>query len=82
MTDAQKSSADFLAAAQSILASNDETARKQMFGTVMQAMAMLEAPMDTVWRTIMSVRLENQVQPLARFLERLTKSSRRMLLPR
>ncbi|EMR61870.1 putative o- protein [Eutypa lata UCREL1] len=64
MTDAQKSSADFLAAAQSILASNDETARKQMFGTAMQAMAMLEAPMDTVWRTIMSAHAPSALMTL------------------
>ncbi|KAI1380750.1 S-adenosyl-L-methionine-dependent methyltransferase [Hypoxylon crocopeplum] len=54
MSDAEKSSADFIAAAQSVLASKDEGARKQMFGAAMQAMAMLEAPLDTVWRMIMS----------------------------
>ncbi|KAI2631841.1 S-adenosyl-L-methionine-dependent methyltransferase [Hypoxylon sp. NC1633] len=54
MDNAEKSSADFIAAAQSILASQDEGARKKMFGTAMQAMAMLEAPLDTVWRIIMS----------------------------
>ncbi len=65
MVDAQKSSADFIAATQSILASKDETARKQMFGTAIQAMAMLETPSDTVWRMIMSVSLDKQVAFLA-----------------
>ncbi|KAK7739252.1 hypothetical protein SLS62_011278 [Diatrype stigma] len=64
MTDAQKSSADFLTAAQSILASNDDAARKQMFGAAMQAVAMLEAPLDTVWRTIMSAHAPSALMTL------------------
>lgn len=58
MSDLQKSSADFIAAVEDTLASNDENARKEMFGTAVQAMAMLEAPMDTIWRMIMSVSLD------------------------
>ncbi|KAI0816531.1 S-adenosyl-L-methionine-dependent methyltransferase [Xylaria sp. FL0064] len=54
MTDAAKASTDFVAAAESILASQDETARKQLLGTAMRATAMLEAPLDTVWRMIVS----------------------------
>ncbi|KAI1138503.1 S-adenosyl-L-methionine-dependent methyltransferase [Hypoxylon sp. FL0543] len=54
MANAEKSSGDFLEAVQSVLASKDETARKQMFGATMRAMAMLESPVDTVWRMIMS----------------------------
>ncbi|KAI1392890.1 S-adenosyl-L-methionine-dependent methyltransferase [Hypoxylon trugodes] len=54
MANAEKSSADFIEAAKSILASGDEGARKQMFGAAMQAMAMLETPVDTIWRIIMS----------------------------
>ncbi|KAH9906647.1 S-adenosyl-L-methionine-dependent methyltransferase [Xylariomycetidae sp. FL2044] len=54
MADAQKSSSDFISAAQSVLATGDENARKQMFGAAMQAMSMLESPLDTVWRIIMS----------------------------
>lgn len=69
MTDAQKSSAEFLATAQNILASNDEAARKQMFGTAMQAVAMLEAPLDTVWRTIMSVSSNNRTHSPLRGLK-------------
>ncbi|KAI0473122.1 S-adenosyl-L-methionine-dependent methyltransferase [Xylariaceae sp. FL0804] len=47
MADPQSASADFISAAQAVLASGDDNARKQMFGTVMQAMAMLESPLDT-----------------------------------
>ncbi|KAJ2990118.1 hypothetical protein NUW58_g3112 [Xylaria curta] len=54
MANPSKCSADFIAAAQSILASNDEAARKQMLDTAMKAATMLEAPLDTVWRMIMS----------------------------
>ncbi|KAI8944803.1 S-adenosyl-L-methionine-dependent methyltransferase [Xylaria longipes] len=54
MANFSKSSEDFVTAAQNVLASHDETARKQMLNTAMKVMAMLEAPLDTVWRTIMS----------------------------
>ncbi|KAI0886762.1 S-adenosyl-L-methionine-dependent methyltransferase [Annulohypoxylon maeteangense] len=54
MADAEKLSADFIEAVQNVLASKDETARKQMLGTTMQAMAMLEAPVDAIWKLIMS----------------------------
>ncbi|KAI1775544.1 S-adenosyl-L-methionine-dependent methyltransferase [Hypoxylon cercidicola] len=54
MENLEKTSADFIATAQSVLASDNEDARKQMFGVALQAMAMLESPLDTVWRTIMS----------------------------
>ncbi|KAI0454125.1 S-adenosyl-L-methionine-dependent methyltransferase [Xylaria acuta] len=48
-----KSSVDFITAAQSVLAGHDEAARKQILDTATKAMAMLEAPLDTVWRMIM-----------------------------
>ncbi|KAI0858483.1 S-adenosyl-L-methionine-dependent methyltransferase [Xylaria cubensis] len=54
MSGFSKSSEDFITAAQSVLASNDEAARKQMLSTAMKVTAMLEAPLDTVWRMIMS----------------------------
>ncbi|KAI0505266.1 S-adenosyl-L-methionine-dependent methyltransferase [Xylaria bambusicola] len=54
MTSAAKASADFVAAAESVLASQDEAARKQLLGTAMKATAMLEAPLDAVWRMVMS----------------------------
>ncbi|KAI1125485.1 S-adenosyl-L-methionine-dependent methyltransferase [Nemania abortiva] len=54
MSNAEKSSADFIAAAESVLASQDDAARKQLLGAAMRAMAMLEAPLDSVWRMIMS----------------------------
>ena len=34
---------------------NDES-RKRLLGVVMQGMAMLEAPIETIWRMIMTVR--------------------------
>jgi hypothetical protein len=57
MASATKSSVDFIAAAESVLASNDDAARKQMMGAAMRAMAMLESPVETIWKVIMSVRL-------------------------
>lgn len=63
MANPEKSPADFIAAAQSVLASKDESARKQMFAAAMQAMAMLESPLDTVWRVIMSVSSEKHRSP-------------------
>jgi hypothetical protein len=54
MSDSEASSAAFIEAAQKVLASKDEAARKQMYGTTMQALAMLESPLDTIWRIIMS----------------------------
>ncbi|KAI1181015.1 S-adenosyl-L-methionine-dependent methyltransferase [Nemania sp. FL0916] len=54
MADATKPSADFIAAAESILAGNDDAARKQMLEAAMRATAMLESPLETVWRIIMS----------------------------
>jgi len=35
---------------------HDEKARKKLLGITMQAMTMLETPLETIWRTIMSVR--------------------------
>ncbi|KAI1357798.1 S-adenosyl-L-methionine-dependent methyltransferase [Xylaria arbuscula] len=49
-----KSSDDFLNAVEDVLARGDDAARKQMLSTAMKAMAMLEPPLDTVWRMIMS----------------------------
>lgn len=63
MANPEKSSADFIAAAHSVLASKDESARRQMFGVAMQAMAMLESPLDTVWRIIMSVSWKKTYYP-------------------
>lgn len=57
MPTAEKSSADFITAAESALASQDDAARKQLLGAAMRATAMLEAPLDTVWRMIMSVSI-------------------------
>ncbi|KAI1735673.1 S-adenosyl-L-methionine-dependent methyltransferase [Xylaria scruposa] len=54
MSGFSKSSEDFITAAESVLASDDEAARKQMLNTAMKVTAMLEAPLDTVWRMIMS----------------------------
>ncbi|RYC65427.1 hypothetical protein CHU98_g783 [Xylaria longipes] len=54
MASFSKSSEEFVTAAQNVLATHDETARKQMLDTAMKVMAMLEAPLDTVWRMIMS----------------------------
>ncbi|KAI0544971.1 S-adenosyl-L-methionine-dependent methyltransferase [Xylaria curta] len=54
MASFSKSSEDFVATAQSVLASHDDAARKQMLDTAMKVTAMLEAPLDTVWRMIMS----------------------------
>lgn len=73
MASAKKSSADFIAAAQSILASNDEHGRKQMFEAAMQAMALLETPQDTVWRMIMSVGSDG-TSLIPQHLEYLTKN--------
>ena len=38
----------------------DEEARKKLLGVVMQAMATVEAPIETIWRMIMSVGLPMQ----------------------
>ncbi|KAI0477477.1 S-adenosyl-L-methionine-dependent methyltransferase [Xylariaceae sp. FL0804] len=54
MANHEKLSEDFIATAQSILASNDEEARKKLFATATQAMAMLEDPVDTIWRLVSS----------------------------
>ncbi|OTB00823.1 hypothetical protein M426DRAFT_15052 [Hypoxylon sp. CI-4A] len=54
MASSEKSSTDFIEAVQSVLASKDEAARKQMLGAATQAMAMLETPVDTIWRIMMS----------------------------
>ncbi|TRX89195.1 hypothetical protein FHL15_009893 [Xylaria flabelliformis] len=54
MSGFSKYSEDFMTAARSVLASNDEAACKQMLNTAMKVTAMLEAPLDTVWRMIMS----------------------------
>ncbi len=35
---------------------DDEKARKKLLGITMQAMTMLETPLETIWRMIMSVR--------------------------
>ncbi len=35
---------------------HDEKARKKLLGITMQAMTMLETPLETIWRMIMSVR--------------------------
>ena len=35
---------------------NDDAARKKLLGVTMKATAELEAPIETVWRMIMSVR--------------------------
>ncbi len=35
---------------------HDENARKKLLGITMQAMTMLETPLETIWRMIMSVR--------------------------
>ena len=36
---------------------NDDAGRKKLLGLTMKATAELEAPVETVWRMIMSVRL-------------------------
>ena len=36
---------------------SNEAARKKLLGVTMQAMNMLETPLETIWRIIMSVRL-------------------------
>ncbi|KAH7309198.1 S-adenosyl-L-methionine-dependent methyltransferase [Stachybotrys elegans] len=54
MSDIAKVSSEFIKTAQHVLGNQDEAGRKQMFGTVMQALSMLESPLDTVWRIIMS----------------------------
>jgi hypothetical protein len=63
MADASKASEAFIEAARSVLSNQDEAARKQMLGAAMKAMAMLEAPLDTVWRMIVAVRCHYS-QPL------------------
>jgi len=35
---------------------HDEKARKKLLGITMQSMTMLETPLETIWRMIMSVR--------------------------
>ncbi|KAI9157924.1 putative o- protein [Paramyrothecium foliicola] len=54
MADASKSGADYIKAVQDVLASGDDNARKQLLGNTFQALAMLESPVETVWRLIMS----------------------------
>ncbi|KAH9999722.1 S-adenosyl-L-methionine-dependent methyltransferase [Xylariaceae sp. FL0662B] len=66
MPNAEKSSADFIAAAESVLASKDESARKQMFGAAMQAVAMLESPLDSFWRIIMSPHAPSALMALVK----------------
>ncbi|OTA67095.1 S-adenosyl-L-methionine-dependent methyltransferase [Hypoxylon sp. EC38] len=64
MDNAVKSSADFIDAVQSVLASKDETARKHMFKAAKQAMAMLETPFEAVWRLIMSPHAHSALMSL------------------
>ncbi|KAJ8132202.1 hypothetical protein O1611_g1425 [Lasiodiplodia mahajangana] len=54
MSDFEKSSTAFIAAAKNALSSQDEGGRKKLLAAAMQATAMLEDPADTVWRIIMS----------------------------
>ncbi|CAJ2500228.1 Uu.00g030810.m01.CDS01 [Anthostomella pinea] len=54
MANATKASADFISAAETVLTSQDDASRKQLLSTAMQATAMLETPLDTVWKMIMS----------------------------
>ncbi|KAI0474175.1 S-adenosyl-L-methionine-dependent methyltransferase [Xylariaceae sp. FL0804] len=59
---------DFLAAAQSVLASNDDETRKSMFGTAMRAVAMLESPLDTPHApaALMTLMKAGVIQEIAR----------------
>ena len=65
MANAEKSSADFIEAVQNVLASEDATARKKMLGVAMQATAMLETPVDAIWKIIMSVSAMRQLRLIA-----------------
>jgi hypothetical protein len=42
---------------------NDESSRKALLGTLMQGMAKVELPLETVWKMIMSVRIDLGVTP-------------------
>ncbi|KAI0418935.1 S-adenosyl-L-methionine-dependent methyltransferase [Xylaria grammica] len=54
MANTSKPSADFLTVAQNVLDRHDEVARKKMLETARKAVAMLEAPLESVWRIITS----------------------------
>jgi hypothetical protein len=38
-------------------ASKDESSRKKLLGALMQGIAVVEAPIETIWKMIMSVRI-------------------------
>ncbi|KAI1261979.1 S-adenosyl-L-methionine-dependent methyltransferase [Xylariaceae sp. FL1019] len=61
MANAAKASADFSSTAQSVLTNQDDAARKQLLSTAMQATAMLESPVDTVWKMIMSAGVIQEI---------------------
>ncbi|KAI0193852.1 S-adenosyl-L-methionine-dependent methyltransferase [Astrocystis sublimbata] len=54
MADTTKAAAEFIAAAENVSAGQDDGARKQLLEAAMRATAMLETPIDTIWRVIMS----------------------------
>ncbi|KAI1427702.1 S-adenosyl-L-methionine-dependent methyltransferase [Xylaria sp. FL1777] len=76
MENTQNTAANFIAAAQNALASGDEASRKQMLEAARQVAGMLETPLDTIWRMIMSPHAPAALMTLikAGVIQEITKS--------